>query len=152
MSFNEIEFPPVPGTYVVWVRLDQPLTLAVGRLGTITLPGGTYAYVGSAHGPGGLRARLRRHLRAEKPLHWHIDYLTAAAPVVAIGLRVSPEPLECVWAREIIARGTVLVPRFGSSDCSCPAHLVALASEAIPAAWAALMPITMFSLLGGDVE
>ncbi len=107
MSFNEIEFPSLPGTYVLWVHVDQPLTLAVGRLGTVTLPAGTYAYVGSAHGPGGLRARLHRHLRAEKPLHWHIDYLTTAAPVVAIGLRVSPEPLECVWARELIARGTV---------------------------------------------
>ncbi len=150
MSFNE--FPSVPGTYVLIVHVDQLLALAVGRLGTHTLPGGYYAYVGSAHGPGGLRARLLRHLRAEKPRHWHIDYLTAAAPVTAIWLRESPQRLECAWAREIIARGTVPVPRFGSSDCSCPAHLIALAEEAIPAARAVLMPITTISLLGGDTE
>jgi Uri superfamily endonuclease len=150
MNFDE--FPLAPGTYVLLVRVDQPLTLAVGRLGTVTFSGGYYAYVGSAHGPGGLRARLRRHLRAAKPLHWHIDYLTAAAPVTAIWLRESPERLECVWARELIARGSVPVPRFGSSDCSCPAHLVTLTEEAIPAARAALMPITTISLLGGNAE
>jgi Uri superfamily endonuclease len=132
------EFPSTPGTYVLIVRVDQPLTLAVGRLGTVRLPGGYYAYVGSAHGPGGLRARLNRHLRADKPLHWHIDYLTTAAPVIAIWLRASPERLECGWAQALIARGTAPVPRFGSSDCACPAHLIALADTTIPAE---IMPV-----------
>ena len=150
MNFDE--FPPAPGTYVLIVRVDHPLMLAIGRLGTFTFSPGYYAYVGSAHGPGGLRARLRRHVHADKPLHWHIDYLTAETPVTTIWLRESPQRLECVWAREIIARGTVPVPRFGSSDCSCPAHLVALTEEAIPAARAALMPVTVISLLGGDAE
>ena len=54
------------------------------RFGKLTLAAGQYAYVGSAHGPGGLRARVGRHLRAEKPLHWHIDYLTAALPVMHV--------------------------------------------------------------------
>jgi Uri superfamily endonuclease len=136
------EFPPAAGTYVLIVRVDQPLRLEVGRLGTITLSGGHYAYVGSAHGPGGLRARLNRHLRADKPLHWHIDYLTAAAPVIAIWLRASLERLECTWAQALIARGTVPVPRFGSSDCACPAHLIALAEPTVPAA---LAPVTVIN-------
>jgi Uri superfamily endonuclease len=140
---NFYEFPSAPGTYVLIVRIEQPLTLAIGRLGTVLLPAGRYAYVGSAHGPGGLRARLSRHLRPDKPLHWHIDYLTAAAPIRAIWLRASPERLECAWAREIIARGSVPVPRFGSSDCSCPAHLIALADETIPAA---ITPVTVIKI------
>ena len=150
MNFNEL--PPARGTYVLIVRVDQPLELAVGRLGKLTLASGTYAYVGSAHGPGGLRARLGRHMRADKPVHWHIDYLTAAAPITAIWLRVSPERLECAWAQEIIARGTVPVLHFGSSDCTCPAHLVALTADALAAARAALMPVTTISLLGSDAE
>jgi Uri superfamily endonuclease len=133
---NGDAFPSTPGTYVLIVRVVQPLTLAVGRLGTVTLPGGHYAYVGSAHGPGGLRARLNRHLRADKPLHWHIDYLTAAAPVITIWWRAASERLECAWAQALIARGSVPVPRFGSSDCTCPAHLIALAETTIPAAMA----------------
>jgi len=36
---------------------------------------GYYIYIGSAFGPGGVRARMLRHLRADKPKHWHIDYL-----------------------------------------------------------------------------
>ena len=140
---NLYGFPPAAGTYVLIVHVDQPLTLAVGRLGTVTLPGGHYAYVGSAHGPGGLRARLNRHLRADKPLHWHIDYLTAAAPVIAIWLRVSLERLECAWALALIARGTVPVPRFGSSDCTCPAHLIALPDTTIPAE---ITPVTVIKM------
>jgi Uri superfamily endonuclease len=140
---NSDAFPSTPGTYVLIVRVDQPLTLAVGRLGTVTLPGGHYAYVGSAHGPGGLRARLNRHLRADKPLHWHIDYLTAAAPVITIWWRASSERLECAWAQTLIARGSVPVPRFGSSDCTCPAHLIALAETTIPAA---IAPVTVINL------
>jgi Uri superfamily endonuclease len=150
MNFDEL--PPARGTYVFIVRVDQPLELVVGRLGRVTLSSGYYAYVGSAHGPGGLRARLGRHARADKPAHWHIDYLTAAAPITAVWLRESPERLECAWAQELIARGMVPVPHFGSSDCTCPAHLIALSAHALAAARAALMPITTISLLGGDAE
>ncbi len=126
---NEPELPAVPGTYMLLLNLAQPVIAQVGRLGTVQLAAGWYAYVGSARGPGGLRARLRRHLRADKPLHWHIDALTAVAPVVAIWLDVSPERLECTWARRVAALPGVTVPLdgFGSSDCACEAHLFALA-------------------------
>lgn len=144
--------PPTPGTYVLFVRVDQPLTFAAGRLGKLDLAGGLYVYAGSAHGAGGLRARLGRHLRAGKPLHWHIDYLTAQAPIAEIWLTESPERLECAWARTLAALGTIPAAHFGSSDCVCPAHLIALAENMIPAAWAALGYPTRVSLLGGDAK
>jgi Uri superfamily endonuclease len=152
MTFNIAELPPTPGTYVLIVRVDQPLTLTAGRLGTVGLPGGLAAYVGSAHGAGGLRARISRHLRADKPVHWHIDALTALAPVVAIWLRESPERLECSWAQTLAALATVPIPHFGSSDCKCPAHLLTLPTGSIPTAWAALGRPVVISLLGGNVE
>jgi Uri superfamily endonuclease len=152
MTFDPSDLPHAPGTYVLMVRVDQPLALTAGRLGTFELPGRWAAYVGSAHGAAGLRARISRHLRADKPLHWHIDALTALAPVEAIWLRASPERLECRWALALAALGTVPIPRFGSSDCRCPAHLFTLPAGSIQAAWAALGQPVVISLLGGDVE
>lgn len=127
--------PDAPGTYLLLLRLDGPARLEVGRLGAVTFSAGLYAYVGSARGTGGLRARVGRHLRAEKPLHWHIDRLTARAAVVAAWWRESPDRLECHWAQTVLA-----LPGggFGASDCACRAHLFALAPAVIPAAWAAL--------------
>ena len=56
------ELPAMSGTYALLLRLDAAVQLAVGRLGDFTFPEGDYVYVGSARGPGGLRARVRRHI------------------------------------------------------------------------------------------
>ena len=132
--------PDSPGTYLLIVRLDTPVTLTVGRLGTFDLLPGLYAYAGSARGAGGLRARIGRHLRKEKPLHWHIDYLTARASIVEVWLRESPERLECGWAA--LLRGTEGVgepiPGFGASDCACLTHLFVIPPERLSAAWEAV--------------
>ena len=47
----------------------------MGALGRIELQAGTWLYVGSARGPGGLAARVGRHWRDGVPKHWHMDYL-----------------------------------------------------------------------------
>ena len=124
------DLPATPGSYALLLKVDAPLVLDMPRLGKVTLAAGQYAYVGSAHGPGGLRARVGRHLRAAKPLHWHIDYLTAAVPVVHVVAVASTARLECSWAKRLMALSgaSVPAPTFGSSDCrsGCPAHLVRL--------------------------
>lgn len=116
-------FSSDPGTYVLVVRLAAPVTLAVGRLGALSLDAGPYLYVGSALG--GLRARLERHLRTEKRLHWHIDYLLRCARVEAIWYRQGSERRECAWAEALAhSPGVVAVaPGFGASDCHCATHL-----------------------------
>ena len=95
------DLPAAPGAYVLLLTANAPVVLNMPRFGKFTLAAGQYAYVGSAHGPGGLRARVGRHLRAEKPLHWHIDYLTAALPVmhVIIVVVTNGARLECTWVR-----------------------------------------------------
>lgn len=135
---NEAYLPAAPGTYVLVLKLENAICVQAGRLGVAHLAAGWVAYVGSAHGPGGLRARLRRHLRPDKTLRWHIDALTAVAPVRAIWLDTSPERLECAWARAIAALPDVTVPLkgFGSSDCACESHLFALGD--VNRAWNAL--------------
>jgi Uri superfamily endonuclease len=136
---NILDLPNTPGTYILLMRLDTPATLRVGRLGA-SLPAGLYAYVGSAHGPGGLCARIRRHLRPDKATHWHIDALTALASVVTIWLAESPVRLECAWAHTLATTPgvTTPIPGFGSSDCTCHAHLFAMSAGSTRAVWEAL--------------
>lgn len=119
------------GTYALLLRLEKPEDIVVGRLGKFAFPAGYYLYVGSALGPGGLQARLARHLRAEKRLHWHIDYLIQRTQLIEIWSIASRKRLECILAE--IARNLpgaqAPVPRFGSSDCRCPSHLIYLAAK-----------------------
>jgi Uri superfamily endonuclease len=123
-----VALPAVPGSYLLLLDLAAPTRLTVGRLGTFDFPAGRYAYAGSARGPGGLRARVVRHVRAEKRLHWHVDYLAACAPVVEVWYVESGERLECVWAVRLSALPGAGLPveGFGSSDCGCRAHLILL--------------------------
>lgn len=132
--------PNLPGTYALVLRLDRPLTLAAGRLAPAALSPSVYVYVGSARGPGGLRGRVGRHLRADKRAHWHIDALTALAPVTRVWFVESGERRECLWAGALRALPGVTVPiaGFGASDCACDAHLLALPAGGMAAAWAAL--------------
>ena len=128
MTFSDL--PATTGSYVLLLTIDAPAVLEMPRLGKVQLDAGQYAYVGSAHGPGGLRARVGRHLRVDKPRHWHIDYLTAAIRVVHVVALVSAARLECTWANRLLTLNgaNVPVPGFGSSDCRnrCPAHLIRL--------------------------
>jgi Uri superfamily endonuclease len=118
--------PERPGTYVLILNLSRPLVIRVGRLGRFQFPAGWYAYIGSAHSPGGLAARLRRHLRASKPLHWHVDYLRAHARPVEIWYIAGNHKRECAWAQGLarLPGASIPAPRFGASDCRCATHLV----------------------------
>jgi Uri superfamily endonuclease len=126
--------PDSPGTYILVFLLAEPLALTVGRLGAVVLEPGTYAYVGSAGGPGGLRARVQRHLRRGKPLHWHIDTVTVVLPVDQVWMAACDVRLECATVRRLLAQpgAAPAAAGFGSSDCRehCPAHLVHLPGDA----------------------
>lgn len=99
----------------------------MGRLGRTAFDAPFYLYLGSAFGPGGLVARLRHHLRYAQRAHWHIDYLRREARVVEVWVTRDPERLECVWfAAALRLRGARAVAGFGSSDCACASHLVAV--------------------------
>lgn len=122
-----------PGAYLLLVELPDPLALSLAGKQRVLAPG-RHAYCGSAYGPGGLAARLTRHLRAEKRPHWHIDRLTAASRIAA--LYAKPEGQECDLVTALLGQsGTrIPLPGFGSSDCrACPAHLVEVpAYEELP--------------------
>ncbi|MDF1514549.1 MAG: GIY-YIG nuclease family protein [Anaerolineae bacterium] len=85
---------------------------------------GLYIYVGSAWGPGGLTARLQRHLRGSQNTRWHIDYLRRITVPTAAWIAPYTRQ-ECAWAQALHdhPHASVPVPRFGASDCRCPSHL-----------------------------
>jgi len=116
--------PDAPGTYVLVLRCAKTRAIRIGRLGTISLSPGYYVYVGSAFGPGGLRARIGHHrLRAQRP-HWHIDYLRRYTSLESVWYCCGVGR-EHEWAVEIGAMpGEAVVLRgFGRSDCGCATHL-----------------------------
>jgi Uri superfamily endonuclease len=97
--------------------------LVVGSLGAVTLERGWYAYVGSA--VRGRDARVARHLRPDKPLRWHADYLFTAFPAARAWL-IDGAAGECELADALAAiAGAERRPRrFGAGDCRCAGHLV----------------------------
>lgn len=119
--------PREPGTYALILHLPGPVTVAVGRLGQFRFDPGWYAYAGSARGPGGLAARVQRHCRTRKALHWHIDYLHPHGEPVAVWYAVGSQKRECRWAKALseLPGASSPAPRFGASDCQCPTHLIA---------------------------
>jgi Uri superfamily endonuclease len=113
------------GTYLLLARFDRTTEIAVGRLGRAVLARGWYAYAGSALGPGGIRARVARHISPTKRLHWHIDYLLEESELDRIWAVEYASRLECAWADAVcqMSGARIAVPRFGASDCRCPGHL-----------------------------
>ena len=73
----------------------------------------------------GLEQRLARHLRKDKKLHWHIDYLLKKAKIIdTIFLETADSNDECLAASRIAKiADDEPVESFGSSDCSCNTHL-----------------------------
>ncbi len=108
------------GTYTVIFRHDADATVAVGALGTFDFPSGYYGYVGSAFGPGGVRARTDRHRRqhiARKK--WNIDHMKPPFRAVAIWWTHDTFKRECSWSAALAASPRFDCPAagFGSHDC-----------------------------------
>lgn len=118
------EKPPRPASapisYQLEIDVSTPVRIRVGRLGRLVFAAGRYVYTGSARRA--MEARIARHLRSTKALHWHIDYLLSAPGVRVIRVLRSTRP-ECEL--NAATRGTVAAPGFGASDCrgECGSHL-----------------------------
>ena len=108
------------------MRAQDRQQLQIGRLGGMQLSKGWYVYVGSAFGPGGLAARVSRHLQRHKTRHWHIDHLTWATTVREVWYSQRQRDLEHCWAQAALDQPAArnLLRGFGASDCQCLSHLV----------------------------
>ena len=116
---------PEAGTYIVVLKNDVSRRIKIGKIGNFLFEKGYYLYVGSAHGPGGIRARIKRHLKKGKTEHWHIDYLRNVTSVAALLIKYSKKKNECIWASRLSSSSFLSTPinGFGSSDCLCTSHL-----------------------------
>ena len=113
-------------SYQLRINVEKPVRIRVGRLGLFLFPAGRYVYTGSAKR--NLEARIARHLRKEKALRWHIDWLLSASGVKVATVKRSSES-ECILNQKVV--GIVVVPGFGASDCrnGCGSHLHYLAGS-----------------------
>jgi Uri superfamily endonuclease len=97
--------PPFKGVYCLIINLKRRSNIQIGKKGEIIFENGCYVYVGSAMNS--LTARIKRHLREEKKLHWHIDYLLKSdhSEIVDVRYTLTKERLECQVAHEISKKG-----------------------------------------------
>jgi len=114
-----------PGTYTLVFSSNSDRPINIGKLGTLLIQPGFYVYVGSAFGPGGLKARIKHHFNHSSRPHWHLDYLSPILSAREIWYTCDPTRREHQWATiHFETRGVFLpLPGFGSSDCRCPSHL-----------------------------
>lgn len=109
------------GAYLLCFRLARPVRTVVGGLGETAFPAGHYVYVGSAMK--NLSARVARHTRRRKRLHWHIDYLLQDAT------DITPVPIRSSKRLETSLVDSVSVvlesgpAGFGASDSDKLTHL-----------------------------
>lgn len=123
-----LTLPTTPGIYGLILWLSQDCHTRIGRLGTYDFPAGWYGYWGSAHGPGGIAARVHHHLNLAARPHWHLDFLRPHGHIKAVLFEIGSDRLECPWVHQVLTfpGAQVLVHGFGSRDCrqGCPAHLI----------------------------
>lgn len=116
------------GAYVLLVCLEKSLPVGAGRCKSGQLPAGTYLYAGSAYGAGGFAARIGRHFRRDKKVHWHVDRLTLEASRLAAFIVENGN--ECGLVETLLEsnRAVIALEGFGSTDCSsCRSHLLTIA-------------------------
>lgn len=112
----------IKGTYCLLIRLNDDSRIKVGKKGQIDFKSGYYVYVGSALNS--LEGRIKRHLRNDKKLFWHVDYLLESknSQVVEVFYIDDGKKHECDVATHLSQNGSE-VNGFGCSDCNCTAHL-----------------------------
>ncbi|MFQ3548955.1 MAG: GIY-YIG nuclease family protein [Armatimonadota bacterium] len=129
------------GCYQLLIYLDSSKAIQIGKLGEFYFPQGYYVYTGSAMR--GIVSRVSRHLsiinnsskladsyinekNISKVLHWHIDFLLEHSYYIRYSSRVSRLKEECeINSLTLSMTGaSVVVKKFGSSDCKCITHLV----------------------------
>jgi Uri superfamily endonuclease len=108
------------GTYVLIMKLHKDTSIMIGKHGVIQFQKGYYVYVGSALNS--LHQRIQRHLRANKKIHWHIDYLLLFTEIVEIFYKENIRREECKIA-QVLNKCFKNIPGSGCSDCVCTSHL-----------------------------
>jgi len=110
----------VMNSYQLFILVKNKIRVQIGKLGLFNFPAGLYIYTGSAKR--NIEARIARHLVKKKKNHWHVDFLLANPQVKITDYKIYLEN-ECNLNQR--TDGTILIQRFGASDCknNCGSHL-----------------------------
>jgi len=137
------------GTYALVIEIERDINVQICRLGKFRFPAGSCLYIGS--GQNNLGKRIQRHLRKEKKLFWHIDYLLNSPQAKIKKVWVREGRWECGLAEKMALdkRFRIPIPGFGSSDCRCKAHLFLILK---PGGETEFLHQNNFSLLDRDIE
>ena len=108
------------GSYILLLKLKNSTGMQIGNLRNLDFEKGIYVYVGSALN--GLDQRIQRHLRKNKKMYWHIDYLVDKANIINVFYKPSETREECFIAKTL-KKELSIIPDFGCSDCLCKSHL-----------------------------
>ena len=115
------------GCYVILLEIEEDQEIQIGSLGLVEFPKGWYVYCGSAKK--NLTARVNRHLRIRKGIHWHLDYLRQIAKqAVGIPFRTQDE-IEHSLSTDLSELADWKIDGFGCSDCDCDSHLYGFSED-----------------------
>lgn len=116
------------GIYIFELFLTNPTNIEHPKFYKNSLEIGYYYYVGSAQR--NLQQRVMRHLKIDKKIHWHIDYLTTDRKFLKKNVYLIPGALkneECKIVDKMYVSLQLRHPiiNFGNSDCrNCKSHLL----------------------------
>lgn len=117
-----------PGVYALIIYIKDNISITLAK-NTHYFSPGYYVYLGSAKQYGGIKSRVNRHLKKNKKLRWHIDYLTSNSLVNIEAIIYAKTKIfkECTFIK-ILKKNyfEIASKNFGSSDCkeNCGAHLL----------------------------
>jgi len=108
------------GSYLLIVELEDDQVISIDMKEKRRFDKGNYVYVGSALN--GLEKRIQRHLKADKKMHWHIDYLLEHSKIIDVFYKENIHKEECDIAKTF-DENLISIKGFGCSDCRCESHL-----------------------------
>ncbi len=108
-------------TYLLLIYLKNSSILKIGKKGYKEFGRGYYVYVGSGRRYG--FQRVIRHIKKSKKQKWHIDYLLGRGEIEMIWIILGGRTNECRLSNSLRRMGSIIMKKFGSSDCKCPSHL-----------------------------
>jgi Uri superfamily endonuclease len=121
------------GNYILVLKLNNNILVKIPRFGNLELLAGFYFYCGSAHGNGGIRSRVARHLKINSKRVWHIDHIKSYMQVLEIWFQIDLANRECEFSQFLARQKSSRIPikGFGASDCrkGCKSHLIMLPSS-----------------------
>ena len=122
---------PDTGTYALAYQCKTIRLVRIGKLGALNLRQGYYLYVGSAFGPGGIKARIGYHLGESPSPHWHVDYLKPHCDLLELWVSYSNTKREQAWVDTLSKSENASIPLtgFGASDTSAASHLFYFKSQ-----------------------